>query len=94
MDITRVDAKNIAALAKLSLRPEDIDDLIDQLVKFRGYVQTLAINAKEQVAPHDGTEFGGTFLGKGSALSQEQVLALAPDSWQGFIRVPRVVDYD
>lgn len=94
MRITLEQAENIAAQAKLELNANELARLAGQLQEFLDYVDVLteipAVTAEPIRAESRGAELGGQEV---SCLRQEQVMALAPDSWQGLVRVPRVIEH-
>jgi len=91
MKITPEQVKKTAAMAKLPLADDELAEMASQLQEFLDYVNILkklpSGAASPPLAPGDPSP-----QGQGEAcLSQEEVLALAPDSSQGMVRVPRVI---
>jgi len=94
MRITLEQAEKTAAQAKLSIKEDELARLAGQLQEFLDYVNVLTTIppkiAEPVSAESNGANPGGQEV---SCLSQEQVVALAPDSWQGLVRVPRVIEH-
>lgn len=94
MHISRKQVKGTAALAKLALGEEELDKLANQLQEFLDYIDVLR-EIPAEVAEPARADRGAWLSGQkdASCLGQEQVLALAPDSVQGLIRVPKVIEH-
>ena len=94
MRITLEQAEKTAAQAKLALNANELARLANQLQEFLGYFNVLteihAVTTETQRAESSGADLGGQEV---PCLKQEQVVALAPDSWQGLVRVPRVIEH-
>lgn len=93
MQISREQVKKTAAMAKLALGEEELGKLARQLQEFLDYIEVLReIPAGE--AESAKADRGVCYEREAaSCLSQEQVLALATDSIQGLIRVPKVIEH-
>jgi aspartyl/glutamyl-tRNA(Asn/Gln) amidotransferase C subunit len=95
MRITLEQAENTAAQAKLDLNANELTRLAGQLQEFLDYVNVLteipAVTAEPEGAKSCWTDLAGQ---EASCLRQEEVVALAPDSWQGLVRVPRVIEHE
>lgn len=92
MDISKEQIIKTAALAKLMLQKDELDRLGQELQDILKYAEVLG-----------DLPSGGVDLQHSSpsvltnpplaSLSRDQVLALAPESAQGMIRVPKVVNH-
>lgn len=90
VSLTAEQLKRTAVLANVSLPEGGLEGLIGQLEQLLDYVEKLKAfppGGEEPVGPIS-IPVGG---GKTRPLSQEEVLALAPDSYRGQVRVPRVL---
>lgn len=90
MQISVEHVKRIAALAKLEITPAELLAMKDQLQKLLDFTGSTDILHREGVEPIGAFPPSLGEVGH-CGLSQEEVIALAPDSYQGMIRVPRVV---
>lgn len=94
MHISREQVRKTAALAKMALGEEELEKLARQLQEFLDYIDVL------REIPDGEAESAGedrvprlSIREEASCLRQEQVVALAPDSSQGLIRVPKVIEH-
>ncbi|MGI6365272.1 MAG: Asp-tRNA(Asn)/Glu-tRNA(Gln) amidotransferase subunit GatC [Bacillota bacterium] len=95
MQITGEQVKRTAAMAKLSLSDEEVPQLRRHLQEFLAHVAMVPpVPEDTEAVTLDAVEGFLHFSGPGQGLRQEEVLALAPDAEQGFIRVPRVMGHD
>lgn len=96
MWISEEKVKKIAAQAKLNLREDEVPTLRQQLQDLLDHAGDVPIQGKiaiEAVNPlRASTEMSSS--NNSPSLQQQEVLALAPDSEQGFIRVPQVLSND
>jgi aspartyl-tRNA(Asn)/glutamyl-tRNA(Gln) amidotransferase subunit C len=83
----------IARLARLSLSPDEAADARARLGAVLGYVQRL------QELPLDAEPMAPTAPGNrldedepGPMLPRDILLDIAPETWESFIRVPKVID--
>ena len=94
MEVTREDVLRCAQLTDLSLGEEEIEPLRRDMERLLSHAESLGGLSLEGVEP--------TVHGPGIALlrredrarpgfSQEEALANAPDSENGFFRVPKVI---
>jgi aspartyl-tRNA(Asn)/glutamyl-tRNA(Gln) amidotransferase subunit C len=84
-----------AELAKLALRDKELTTLAGQLQDILDYAEVLAELELFTPDPDKGEDVQRKICGQGpQSLLQEEVLALAPDSVQGQIRVPPVMDHE
>jgi len=94
MEVTREDVLRCAQLTDLSLEAEEIEPLRRDMERLLSHAESLNGLSLEGVEP--------TVHGPGIALlrredrarpgfSQEEALANAPDSENGFFRVPKVI---
>mgnify|MGYP000853793932 CR=1 FL=1 len=95
MGISREQVRKTGELAKLSLEEAELDSLATQLQEFLDYVNVLAaMPAGSTILEVADSGVKLSEREKVSCLSQAQVVALAPDTWQGLVRVPRVIEYE
>ncbi|MDD3074569.1 MAG: Asp-tRNA(Asn)/Glu-tRNA(Gln) amidotransferase subunit GatC [Eubacteriales bacterium] len=95
MGISREQVRKTGELAKLSLAEAELDRLATQLQEFLDYVNVLAaMPAGSTILEVADSGVKLSEREKISCLSQAQVVALAPDTWQGLVRVPRVIEYE
>lgn len=93
MLISNKEIEETAKLAKLALSDEQLNTLGDQLQEILEFAQVLGDLPLAHIQPMAGVyRENGNGTEDKARLSQAQVLALAPDSRQGMIRVPRVMD--
>lgn len=95
MIITREQVKKIVSQAKLPIVGEELNGLVAQLQEFMDYVDALKKMPSVKASPHrpsSNIANNSDWQGE-SCLSQEEVLALAPDSCQGMVRVPPVIEH-
>lgn len=92
MHFTRETVITVGKLAKLALDSEEVLSLTGELQGFVEYLRGLKALAQEEGTPGltEVAEYG--HKAEAASLSQEQVLALAPDRDKGYVRTPRVVD--
>ena len=95
MTIRPRDVRHVAALARLELSPQEEQSLLTDLQAILGYVEKLRELDTEGVPPTTH------MLDVGAALREDEVrneadvealLANAPDRWQGFFRVPKIIE--
>ena len=95
MTIRPQDVRHVAALARLELSPQEEQSLLTDLQAILGYVEKLRELDTEGVPPT------AHMLDVGAALREDEVrneadvealLANAPDRWQGFFRVPKIIE--
>lgn len=95
MKITVEDVRHVAALARLDPSAEEEEKLVAELGAIIGYVDALAELDTEGVPPT------AHVLDVGPAFRDDEVrngpdvdalLANAPDRWQGFFRVPKIIE--
>ncbi len=94
-EITQETVRKVARLARLAIDDERAARYAEQLGRIVGYVERLSELDLDGVEPltHpiassnrlEADEAGGT-------LSRETLEAMAPDSVDGFVRVPKVLD--
>lgn len=84
-------AVKAAASAKLVLAENELAKMTEQLQTFVGYINMLRALPPGEELPLAAQ--GDSDCGQGlRRLTQEQVLALAPDSHRGWVRGPRVLN--
>jgi len=95
MQITREDVRRVAELARLELSPDEEERLADELGAILGYVEKLGELDVAGVPPTANA------LAATGAFRDDQVtndpdadalLANAPDRWQDFFRVPKIIE--
>ncbi len=98
--LTLSEVHAVARLARLELPPERAELFRGQLATIVGYIDRLRTLNLEGVAPlaspHDRSVAASVVASQspdtpGTTLSPEQALALAPDRFDQFFRVPRVL---
>ncbi|HBI55613.1 MAG TPA: hypothetical protein DDY38_02120 [Firmicutes bacterium] len=95
MGISREQVRKTGELAKLSLEEAELNRLATQLQEFLDYVNVLAaMPAGSTILEVADSGVKLSEREQVSCLSQAQVVALAPDTWQGMVRVPREIEYD
>ena len=88
MQITGEQVKRTAAMAKLSLSDEEVPQLRRHLQEFLAHVAMVPpVPEDTEAVTLDAVEGSCIFRAWAGAEARE-VLALAPDAEQGFIRVP------
>jgi len=92
MRIVKEQVLRIAQLAKLAVNDAELDSLLPQLQEFLDYAEVLARIKLEKTELIVGMPISYAEPVEQCHLTQGQVLALAPDSFHGLIRVPRVID--
>jgi aspartyl-tRNA(Asn)/glutamyl-tRNA(Gln) amidotransferase subunit C len=95
MKITRAEVRHVAALARLELSAEEEERIAGELESILGYVEKLDELDVTNVAPTAhvfdvGAAFREDEVRNGPAV--EELLANAPDRWQGFFRVPKIIE--
>jgi aspartyl-tRNA(Asn)/glutamyl-tRNA(Gln) amidotransferase subunit C len=95
MKITVEDVRHVAALARLELSPLEEETLVAELGAILAYVDALTELDTVGVPPTAHA------LDVGSAFRDDEVrngpevdalLENAPDRWQGFFRVPKIIE--
>lgn len=89
----QINVTRIAQLARIAVTPEEADAYQSQLEKILGYIDQLKEVDVEGIRPEESLPLGP--LREDVArpgIGQEAVIANAPDSANGQIRVPKVVD--
>lgn len=93
--ITREEVLHVASLARLALTEEEINRLQYELGRILEYFQQLQeldttdVPTTSHVLPMVNV-FREDVVGQ--SLSQQEVLANAPDQVEGFFRVPRIIE--
>ena len=95
MSITKEETKKIARLARIGISDEEIDELTPQLNNILGFIETLSNLDTKDVEPLANVaeidlKRREDVVNDGAI--QEQVLANAPESLEGFYVVPKVVE--
>jgi aspartyl-tRNA(Asn)/glutamyl-tRNA(Gln) amidotransferase subunit C len=95
MTIRPEDVRQVAALARLELSPEEEQSLMTDLQAILGYVEKLRELDTEGVPPTAHVLDVGAVLREDEVRNEpdvEALLANAPDRWQGFFRVPKIIE--
>ncbi len=95
MAVSIEDVRKVAYLARLSFSPEEEARLAEDLSRILEYVQKLNELDTEGVPPTSHVlpihnVFREDFVTP--SLPQDELLANAPSKWQGFFRVPKVIE--
>ncbi|MBI2962845.1 MAG: Asp-tRNA(Asn)/Glu-tRNA(Gln) amidotransferase subunit GatC [Deltaproteobacteria bacterium] len=95
MSIRREDVRYVADLARLELSAAEEEALVAELGAILGYVEKLAELDTEGVPAtahvHDvGTPLRDDVIG--NAPNVEALLDNAPERWEGFFRVPKIIE--
>ncbi len=95
MKITREDVRHVAALARLELSQDEEEKLVAELEAILGYVETIGELDTEGVPPSaHALDLAPAFREDEvrNAPDVEALLANAPDRWQAFFRVPKIIE--
>jgi aspartyl-tRNA(Asn)/glutamyl-tRNA(Gln) amidotransferase subunit C len=96
MKIDREMIRHLEMLARIELRPEEVAPMIEQLDRIVKFVEKLQaadtrdISATKLVAHADEEHLRDDEIRPG--LDRDSVLEQAPDTDDGFFRVPRIID--
>ena len=93
--LTTEQVREIAALAKLSPNDQEVESLRTDLAAMLDLSSKLKDTDLEDTPPMTSPAESCNHLAPdepGKTMSEEQVAKLAPDSSDGFIRVPKVLD--
>ncbi|HYF15726.1 MAG TPA: Asp-tRNA(Asn)/Glu-tRNA(Gln) amidotransferase subunit GatC [Phycisphaerales bacterium] len=87
------DVRRIAHLARLELTDAELADARVKLGAVMAYMERLSRVDVERVAPfaHAPTEGAMREDVAGPTLPTAALLGMAPESWEGFVRVPKVL---
>lgn len=94
-DISREEVLQIAALAKLELREQEIASLQEQLGRILDHFRAIEDVDTSSVAPMKHALEGENVFREDEArpsIAQEDALKNAPNSHKGFFEVPKVID--
>jgi aspartyl-tRNA(Asn)/glutamyl-tRNA(Gln) amidotransferase subunit C len=91
--VTTQTVERVAALARLTLSPEERATFARQLDEILAYAETLQALAVEDVPPmlHAGQAAPLREDAPAPGLQRERALQDAPDAGDGLFRVPRVI---
>jgi aspartyl-tRNA(Asn)/glutamyl-tRNA(Gln) amidotransferase subunit C len=83
----------VAALARLSLTPEERDTFARQLQQILSYAESIQALDTKDVPPMSHPHAAGSLRGDeaSACLSRDEALESAPDGAEGLFRVPRVL---
>jgi aspartyl-tRNA(Asn)/glutamyl-tRNA(Gln) amidotransferase subunit C len=95
MNISREQVRQVAALARLELSPEEEERIAGELEAILGYVDKLneldVSNVEATSHVFDvGTAFREDEVRNRPAV--DELLENAPDRWQDFFRVPKIIE--
>lgn len=93
MRLSEADVLRLGELSRIEITPEILPELQRDLNGILEFAAVLA-EVDPELPPYE-LDFGGNVLRSDTAapsLSQDEALALAPASQDGFFRVPRTVD--
>ncbi len=93
--IDAAELQHLARLARLELSPEEEGELLHDLNRMLGYFEKLGELDTEGVPEMQRPVSLVNVLREdvpGETFSQEEALALAPETREGFIQVPRTVE--
>jgi aspartyl-tRNA(Asn)/glutamyl-tRNA(Gln) amidotransferase subunit C len=95
MKITRREVEHVARLARLGLSDEELERMQAQLDAILTYIDKLNQLDTSEVKPTSHVIPMTNVLREdvvSPSLSQDQALANAPDRYEAFFRVPRILD--
>ena len=95
MRISREDVRRVAELARLELTADEEERLCGDLGAILGYVEKLGELDLAEVPPTAHVlDVGGAFRDDvvKNTPDAEALLANAPDGWQTFFRVPKIIE--
>jgi aspartyl-tRNA(Asn)/glutamyl-tRNA(Gln) amidotransferase subunit C len=93
--ISRTDVEHVARLSRLALSEAEIDRMREQLGAILAHIDTLRALDTEQVEPTSHAVPMENVMRDDEprpSLSQEAMLANAPDRSTDFFRVPRIIE--
>ncbi len=96
-DINQDTIKHVANLANIPLQPDEIRQLTQAFQKTLKVVDELQQISVDDVEPtHQVTQISNVWrsdtIDRGQMLSQQQALANAPQTHQGYFVVPRILE--
>ena len=95
MKITVEDVRRVAALARLELSAAEEEALVADLGAILAYVDALTQLDTEGVPPTANALDAGSAFRDDEVRNDSEVdalLANAPDRWEGFFRVPKIIE--
>lgn len=95
MAITREEVLHVARLARLTLSDVEADRLRDQLGHLLDYIRQIdALDTRDVVPTSHAVEMGTPFRDDSVRPfgDQEAILSNAPDRFEDFFRVPRIIE--
>ncbi len=95
MKITREEVRHVAGLARLELSREEEERIAGELESILGYVAKLDELDVADVAPTVHVFDVGAAFREDEVLNEpavEELLHNAPDRWQDFFRVPKIIE--
>lgn len=93
-ELSQADVRRIASLARLGLRDDEVPALQRELGAILAYVERLRSAPLEGIEPLTHVGQSGNRLREdvpGPTLPPEALAAMAPDRFQGFVRIPKVL---
>jgi aspartyl-tRNA(Asn)/glutamyl-tRNA(Gln) amidotransferase subunit C len=95
MKITREQVRHVAALARLELSSEEEERIAGELEAILGYVDKLNELDVANVEPTSHVFDVGAAFREDEVFNRpavDELLANAPDRWQDFFRVPKIIE--
>lgn len=95
MAITREEVLHVARLARLALSEDEADRFREQLGGILDYIRQLdALDTKDVVPTSHAVEMGTPFRDDSVHPfgDKEAILSNAPDRFEDFFRVPRIIE--
>jgi aspartyl-tRNA(Asn)/glutamyl-tRNA(Gln) amidotransferase subunit C len=95
MKITREQVRHVAALARLELSPQEEERIAGELEAILGYVDKLNELDVTNVEPTSHVFDVGAAFREDEVRNEpavDELLENAPDRWQGFFRVPKIIE--
>jgi aspartyl-tRNA(Asn)/glutamyl-tRNA(Gln) amidotransferase subunit C len=94
MQITREEVRRVAELARLDLSGEEEERLVAELGAILSYVEKLG--ELDTAVPPTAQAIDGAGALRDDEVTNtpevDRLLANAPDPWQGFFRVPKIIE--
>jgi len=93
--LSATDVRRVASLARLALTDAEVEEYRVKLSAVVAYVERLSALDLEHVEPLANVAETGNRLRAdvpGPTLPTSTLMAMAPDQYEGFVRVPKVLD--
>jgi aspartyl-tRNA(Asn)/glutamyl-tRNA(Gln) amidotransferase subunit C len=95
MKISREQVRHVAALARLELSPKEEERIAGELESILGYVDKLNELDVSNVEPTSHVFDVGMAFREDEVCNRpavDELLENAPDRWQDFFRVPKIIE--